>query len=74
MQVYLAIGGFLVVVLVTGVIGLAIVARRLGSLISLHHHLAGGANNSDGPKRGTFRKSRRISVERQNRQQDNLKK
>lgn len=75
MLLYLRIGALLVAILLAGILGgLAIWARRLGSLISLHHHLAGGANNSDGPKRGTFRKSRRISVERQNRQQDNLKK
>lgn len=71
MQFYLAIGGFLVVVLVTGVIGLAIVARRLGSLISLHHHLADGTSNKDEPERGAFRKLRRlISPERRNRQRD----
>lgn len=73
MLLYLGIGALLVGILLIG-IGLAIWTRRLGSLISLHHHLAGGASNKDGPKRGAFRKSRRISAERQNRQQDNLKK
>jgi hypothetical protein len=71
MQFYLAIGGFLVVVLFTGVIGLAIVARRLGSLISLHHHLAGGTNNKDAPKKGASGKPRRLtSPARRNRQRD----
>jgi len=71
MQFYLAIGGFLVVVLVTGVIGLAIVARRLGSLISLHHHLAGGTNNKDAPKKDASGKSPRLtSPARRKRQRD----
>jgi hypothetical protein len=72
MLLYLAIGGFLVVILFAGVMGaLAIWARRLGSLISLHHHLAGGTNNKDDPKRGALRKSRRrISPERRNRLRD----
>jgi hypothetical protein len=72
MQLYLAIGGFLVVILFAGVMGgLAIWARRLGSLISLHHHLAAGTSNKDEPERGAFRKLRRlISPERRNRQRD----
>lgn len=72
MQLYLAIGGFLGVVLVAGVMaGFAIWARRLGSLISLHHHLADGTSNKDEPERGAFRKLRRlISPERRNRQRD----
>jgi hypothetical protein len=72
MQLCLAIGGFLVVVLFAGVLGgLAIVARRLGSLISLHHHLAGGTNNKDAPKKGASGKPRRLtSPARRNRQRD----
>jgi len=72
MQLYLAIGAFLVVILFAGVVGaFAIFARRLGSLISLHHDLAAGANNNDEPERGAFRKSRRlIFSERRNRQRD----
>jgi len=72
MQLYLAIGAFLVVILFAGVVGaFAIFARRLGSLISLHHHLAGGTNDEDDSKKGAVRKSRRlISSERQNRQRD----
>jgi hypothetical protein len=69
MQLYLGIGGLLLLAAVMG--ALAIWARRLGSLISLHHHLAGGTNNKDGPKRDTFRTSRRlIRPERQNQQRD----
>ena len=75
MMLYFGVGALLVAILLAGILGgLAIWARRLGSLISLHHHLAGGANNKDGPKRGAFRKSRRISAEHQDRQQDNFKK
>ena len=72
MLLYLGIGGLLVAILLLAIMGgLAIWARHLGSLISLHHHLAGGANNKDGPKRGTFRKSRHlIRPERQNQQRD----
>ena len=69
---YLGIGGLLVAVLLLAIIGgLAIWTRRLGSLISLHHHLAGGTDNKDDQKRGAFRKSRRlICPERQNQQRD----
>lgn len=71
MQLYLGLGGLLVVILFAA-IGLAIWARRLGSLISLHHYLAAGTNNKDDPKSSAVRKSRRmISTERQNRQRDN---
>jgi hypothetical protein len=72
MLLYLGIGGLLVAILLVGITGgLAIWAKRLGSLISLHHHLAGGTNNKDGPKRDTFRTSRRlIRPERQNQQRD----
>jgi hypothetical protein len=71
MQLYLGLGGLLVVILFAAV-GLAIWARRLGLLISLHHYLAAGANNNDDPNGGAVRKSRRmISTERQNRQRDN---
>ena len=70
MQLYLGLGGLLVVILFAA-IGLAIWARRLGSLISLHHHLAGGTNDEDDSKKGAVRKSRRlISPERRNRQRD----
>ena len=69
MQLYLGIGGLLLLAAVIG--ALAIWARRLGSLISLHHHLAGGTNDEDDSKKGAVRKSRRlISSERQNRQRD----
>jgi hypothetical protein len=54
MQLYLGIGGLL---LFAGVMGaLAIWARRLGSLISLHHHLAGGTNNKGDPKRSASKR------------------
>ena len=57
MQLYLAIGGFLVVILFAGVMaGFAIWARRLCSLISLHHHLANGTNNKDEPGERRFQK------------------
>jgi hypothetical protein len=70
MQLYLGLGGLLVVILFAAV-GLAIWARRLGSLISLHHYLAAGTNNTNDPKSGAARKSRHmISPERQNRQRD----
>jgi hypothetical protein len=60
MLLYLGIGALLVAVLVAGILGgLAIWAKRLGSLISLHHHLAGGTNNKDGPEKCASRKSRR---------------
>ena len=72
MLLYLGIGGLLVAILLVGITGgLAIWAKRLGSLISLHHHLAGGTNDEDDSKKGAVRKSRRlISSERQNRQRD----
>jgi hypothetical protein len=60
MLLYLGIGALLVVILVAGILGgLTIWAKRLGSLISLHHHLAGGTNNKDGPAEGVSRKSGR---------------
>jgi hypothetical protein len=61
MELYLAIGAILVAALFAAVAGgFAIWASRLGSLISLHHHLARGTNDNDDPKRGVFRTSRRL--------------
>jgi hypothetical protein len=72
MLLYLGIGALFVIILFAAVMGgLAIWTRRLGSLISLHHHLAGGTNNKDVPKKGASGKSRRPTpLARRNRRRD----
>jgi hypothetical protein len=43
----LAVPGIIIMIAAGVLVGLAIWAQRLGWLISLHHHLAGGASNKD---------------------------